>query len=293
MSIITINNLRVNYGNFTALEITEPIEFKEGDRIGIIGSNGAGKTTFAKALTGLVNYQGDIKTDLTKDDIGIHLQQNGYIKRMPVKMIIETVCDCYIKDNKRLQEIIKFFDFESCLKKKFAQLSGGQQQKMTIILVLMHETKLTLFDEVTSGLDFEARAKLTQRIYDWYENTDNTVCFVSHYYDELEKLVNKLMIVESGRIAAFGEVEALFKKYCGEVVYIIANSEANIEAAKNFARIEAPAHLLAYACNTESEENKLSGILVKNDINFKRSNKDIEILFVNAVKSFREVNKLA
>jgi len=287
MNILTINNLIVDYGDFTALSITEPIEFMAGDRIGIIGSNGAGKSTFAKALSGLVNYQGDIKTNLKKTDIGIHLQQNGYIKRMPVKLIIETICNTNIKDNKRLQEIIKFFDFEPCLKKKFAELSGGQQQKMTIILVLLHDTKLTLFDEVTSGLDFEARAKLTGRIYDWYAKSESTVCFVSHYYDELEKLVNKLLIIDNGKIVDFGEVDVLFKNYCGDVVYIIANSNSNKEITSGFKQIASPKHLLAFSCANEAEENKLSEVLVKNNINFKRSNKDIEILFVNAVKFFR------
>jgi len=283
-----INNLRVDYGNFTALYINTPIEFLAGDRIGIIGSNGAGKSTFAKALSGLVNYQGDIQTKLTKADIGIHLQSNGYVKRMSVRLIIETICNTKIKDNKRLQEIIKFFDFEECLKKKFAQLSGGQQQKMTIILVLLHDTKLTLFDEVTSGLDFEARAKLTDRICDWYAKSDSTVCFVSHYYDELEKLVNKLLIIESGNVVDFGDVRELFKKYCGNVVYVIANTVSNIEATKDFNSIGAPKHLLAFTCSKEAEENKLAQVLTANNINFKRSNKDIEILFVNAVKSFRE-----
>jgi ABC-2 type transport system ATP-binding protein len=64
------------------------------------------------------------------------------------------------------------------LKKRFAQLSGGQKQKLTIILVLMQNKPLTFFDEVTSGLDFESRIKLMPKIKEWYKENDGAVCMV-------------------------------------------------------------------------------------------------------------------
>jgi ABC-type Mn2+/Zn2+ transport system ATPase subunit len=66
MAILTIENMRVNYGNHTALDIVEKIEFAHGDKIGIIGGNGAGKTTFVKAICGLVNYSGSFQYDHSK-----------------------------------------------------------------------------------------------------------------------------------------------------------------------------------------------------------------------------------
>ena len=282
--MLIIENLKVNYGNFIALNITEPIAFSKNDRMGIIGSNGAGKTTLVKAVAGLINYSGSIKTDLKRSDIALHLQENSYIKRMPVKLIIEAVFNTDIKKNEKLLEIIRFFDFEPCLKKRYAQLSGGQKQKLTIIMVLMQDKPLTFFDEVTSGLDFETRQKLMQKITEWYQGKDNALCIVSHYYDELEKLINKLIILENGRVAAFGNVGELFKKFCSDVILVIDNNEKNGELTNSFKKIKAPKHLLAFPCASKETETKLTSLFIKENINYKRSNNDIEILFANATK---------
>lgn len=213
MSMLSIERLRVDYGNHTALDITEKIEFARGDKIGIIGGNGAGKSTFVKAICGLVNYSGTINTELKQSDIAIHLQDNQYIKRMSVRVIMEMIFNTTIEKNTKLLETIRFFDFEPCLKKRFAQLSGGQKQKLTIILVLMQNKPLTFFDEVTSGLDFQSRTKLMPKIKEWYKANDGVVCMVSHYYDELQDFCNKLLIIDKGRVVAFDTVENLAIKH--------------------------------------------------------------------------------
>ena len=285
MEILTVQNLAVDYGSFRALEITQPLRFSAGDRIGIIGGNGAGKSTFAKALCGLVNYTGSIQTQLKQRDIAMHLQENAYVKRMPVSYIIEAVFNTSIYKNERLLEIIRFFDFESCLKKRFAQLSGGQKQKLTIIMILFQDRPLTFFDEVTSGLDFESRVKLMQKVQEWYREKNTTVCVVSHYYDELEKFVNKLLIIDKGRVAAFGDVDTLFKRYCADVIVVIENNADNQRLTQGIEKIHAPAHLMAFPCRSKKDEEKICKLLISNGVNFKRSDKDIEILFVNAVNS--------
>jgi ABC-2 type transport system ATP-binding protein len=219
VELLQIDKLRVDYGNFTALDITEKVVFSSGDRIGIIGNNGAGKSTFVKAICGLANYKGEIKTDLKQADIAIHMQDNQFLKRMPVYVIIEAIFNTNIKTNEKLKDIINFFDFTLALKKRYAQLSGGQKQKMALICVLMQDKPLTFFDEVTSGLDFETRAKLIKKIHEWYAGKQNTVCIVSHYYDELQDFCNKLLIIDNGKVIAFDTVENLAKKFhAGEIV---------------------------------------------------------------------------
>lgn len=194
--MISINNLEVKYGKEVALVIKSPIVFEEGDRIGIIGSNGAGKTTLVKSILGLINYNGSINTSVKSEEIAAHMQFNNYVDTMAVKYIIEAILDTKIKDNKKLQELIDFFDFRDCLKKKYSALSGGQKQRLTIILVLIQDSPLTFFDEVTSGLDFETRQQLMSKIEEWYKNKKTTICLVSHYYEELEQLTNKILILE-------------------------------------------------------------------------------------------------
>lgn len=135
--MLTINNLEVKYGKEVALVIKSPIVFEEGDRIGIIGSNGAGKTTLVKSILGLINYNGSINISVKSEEIAAHMQFNNYVDTMAVKYIIEAILDTKIKNNKKLQELIDFFDFSDCLKKKYSALSGGQKQRLTLGLRIL------------------------------------------------------------------------------------------------------------------------------------------------------------
>ena len=280
--MITINNLEVKYGKEVALVVKSPIVFKEGDRIGIIGSNGAGKTTLVKAILGLINYNGSINTSIKPEEMSAHMQFNNYVDTMAVKHIIEAILDTKIKENKKLQELIEFFDFGSCLNKKYSALSGGQKQRLTIILVLIQDSPLTFFDEVTSGLDFETRQQLMEKIEEWYRDKNTTICIVSHYYEELEQLTNKILILEKGRVVDFGKKEELFKKYCGKSIIILSNTKVNQEITKEFRKLKSPQHLIAISCLDIEEELEISKQLIENDISFKRSNCDIEIMSINA-----------
>lgn len=285
--MVTINNLRVAYGDKVALSITKPIAFNKGDRIGIIGANGAGKTTLVKAILGVAPYKGSIVTNLRKDEMAVHLQENNYVDNMPIRYIIEGVLNTSIKKDKKLQELIHFFDMEDCLSKKFSALSGGQKQRMTIILVLLQDAKLTFFDEVTSGLDFETRQQLIHKLQEWYEDKGATICMVSHYYEELDHFVNKILILDEGRVIDFGTKEELFSKYCKHAIIVLDNTPKNQEITKWYDKIAAPEHLIALVCQNEKAEVAIIQNLIEHDVNFKRSNRDIEIMSINALQGGR------
>lgn len=284
--MLRINNIQVRYGNQIALSIKDPLSFDNGDRIGIIGSNGAGKTTLVKSILGLTNYQGSIKTDLKPEDMAVHMQFNNYVNTMPVKHIIEMVLNTDIKKNKKLKELIAFFDFEKCLNKKYNALSGGQKQRLTIIMVLIQDSPMVFFDEVTSGLDFETRQKLMGKIVEWYKGKSTTICVVSHYYEELEQLVNKILILEEGQVIDFGDKDELFRNYCGRTVITIDNNKRNEELTSNLEKLAAPNHLIALSCPTAQLEQEITELLIREDINYKRSNNDIEIMSINAKERY-------
>lgn len=284
--MLTIENLRVDYKKQAALSITHPITIDEGDRIGIIGSNGAGKTTLVKSVLGLTHYSGHISTRLKPEEIAAHMQQNNYVRTMPVRIIMETILGTDVKTDEKLREMIGFFDFWDCLHKRFQMLSGGEKQRFTIILVLMQEAPLTFFDEVTSGLDFETRQRLMDTLTDWYKDKTTALCIVSHYYDELERIADKLLILESGAVVDFGSTRELFAKYCGKAVVTIENTPRNRELTQGFPTIEAPRHLLSFSCADDAAEKALVSLLIRHDVNYKRSNRDIESIFTNAVKRF-------
>ena len=284
--MLTIQDLEVKYGAQTALQIREPISFERGDRIGIIGSNGAGKTTWVKALLGLTAYKGRIVTELTPEQMAAHMQMNAYVSTMPVKYIMEMVLHTRIRQDQQLQEMIRFFDFESCLSKKYTALSGGQKQKFTVILVMMQRAELTFYDEVTSGLDFETRQKLMEKLVEWYREKEDTLVVVSHYYEELEQLADKLLILDQGRMIAYGTKDELFRKYCGSAIIILENNPKNRELSAGFVPLESPGNLLALSCPDRETEGRILSILLENNVNYKRSNSDIEIMSINAIRQY-------
>ncbi|GFI18360.1 daunorubicin/doxorubicin resistance ATP-binding protein DrrA [Lachnospiraceae bacterium] len=284
--LMTIRQLRVKYGNQTALDIEKPVTFEKGERIGVIGSNGAGKSTLVKALLGLVRYEGNVITQLKPEQMAVHMQFNEYVTSMPVRYIMEAILDTKIKRNRELQELISFFDFEPCLPKRFNALSGGQKQKFTIIMVMFQKAELTFFDEVTSGLDFETRQKLVEKLARWYRDKGDTLVMISHYYEELEQLADKILILDKGKVVAYGQKEQLFKEYCGNVVFIMENNDKNRQLSKGFPVLKSPEHLLALACDSREQERRAMSVLAENNVNFKRSNSDIEIMFMNARERF-------
>ena len=275
--MINIENLEVKYGNKQALSI-EKLNIKKGEKLGVIGSNGAGKSTLIKALLEIVNYTGDIKKDIDTKDIAVHMQFNNYAETVSIKDIIELVIGDKIENNKIVQELIDFFDFKDSLNKKYNILSGGQKQRLTLILVMASNSPLTIFDEVTSGLDFETRQKLMKKLKEWYEDKDTTLILVSHYYEELENLVDKLLILDKGEVIAYGNKKDLFKKYCGNVVFIVNNTKNNHDLFKKEELVEISKEKLAIVCSDKKEEQRVINKLIEEDMDFTRTKSDIELI---------------
>lgn len=275
--MIKINNLEVKYGKNIALYI-KSLDIKKGEKVGVIGSNGAGKSTFIKALLELVDYSGEIKKDIDTKDIAVHMQFNNYAETVTVKDIIELIINGKIEKNQVLKELIEFFDFSDCLNKIYKKLSGGQKQRLTLILVMASNSSLTIFDEVTSGLDFETREKLMKKLKEWYKYKDTTLILVSHYYEELENLVDKLLILDNGKVVDFGNKKDLFKKYCGNVVFIINNSEFNKKLFEKEKTVEISKEKLAILIDDKKEERKIVDKLIEKDIDYTRTKNDIELV---------------
>lgn len=282
--LLSIENLTVRYGKDVALQIGSPVLIEEGDRVGIIGSNGAGKSTLIRSILGLVNYQGSIRTALPMDRIAVHMQSNEYTDSMATKHIMEAILQTKISRNQRLQELIRYFEFEDCLRKRYSKLSGGQKQRFTIIMVMMQDAPLTFYDEVTSGLDFETRQKLVEKMATWYQQRDASLCIVSHYYEELEQLANKLLILDKGRVIAYGKKEELFRRYCGRAVIILKHSQEKEALFRPYDKLASPAHLIALPCETEEKERELTDLLLAHNMDYTRSTTDIEMIYTNAKK---------
>lgn len=284
--MIEIDSLQVAFKNKLALDIDRPIVFQEGDRVGIIGSNGAGKTTLLKTILGLYKYDGTIKKDIPAEQISVHMQINEYNDIVPIKVIIEMITGKAIKDNPKIKELIEFFDFSSSLNKRWKHLSGGQKQRLTLILVMAQERPITMLDEVTSGLDFETRSKLVDKLVDWYGKLNTTLLITSHYYEELDNLTNKILFLDKGKVIDYGDKDVLFNKYCGKSVIVCHASEQAQEIAGKERQLAAPEGMIAISCENEQEEAEVAKKLIAANINYRRSNNDIEIMTINAKRAY-------
>ena len=284
--MINIQSLQVHYGDHLALDIRSPITIEKGDRVGILGSNGAGKTTLLNALLGILPSKGKFSLGVEQEAIAVHMQMNEYLTTVSVRSIMEAILGEKLEKRQDVMELIRFFDFGESLKKKFQNLSGGQKQRLTLILVIAQKAPLIFFDEVTSGLDFDSRQALVSLISDHYEDRESTLCFITHYYEELENFADKLLLLDKGQVIDFGDKQDLFRKYCGETVFVLDNTEKNRKLTEGFMHLAAPAHLLALSANSKEEEISIAQMLMKADINYKRTNADIEIMSVNAKKQW-------
>ena len=280
--MLTLDRVKVTFKEKIALDLGRMVEIADNDRVGVIGSNGAGKTTLIKSILGIVNYQGNIKRGIGVDKIAVHMQQNEYIDTVPLSIILEMLIGGPIKENKKIVEMIEFFEFEPCLKKRWKHLSGGQKQRFTLILVMCSESPLTLLDEVTSGLDFETRQKLMKKLTQWYKERNTTLLVTSHYYEELEHLVNKILYLDKGKVIDFGNKDELFRKYCGKAVILCEENDAVKEILKNHRQIIAPEGMIALRCDEKEDEIAVSEALSGINVNYRRSNNDIELMTINA-----------
>ncbi len=288
-AILTIRDLKVSYGDFVALNIDKEVVFNAGDCVGILGNNGAGKTTFINACIGGAPYTGTIDSPLSYHNMGVHLQENKYDQSVKIRLLIEAILGISLKNDTRIKELIQFFSFDPCLEKKFSQLSGGEKQKLTLILVMMQDKKIIFFDEITSGLDFLTRKELVGKIKEWYKDKGTSMFFVSHYYDELDDFTNKLMIIDKGNLVDAGYTHDLFAKYCGYCAVTIKNPDTSCQELLNQYRAipqQEGWHLLF--CNTEEEVVKLLQALSRKRLEYRVSYLNLEAIYMKAISQYKE-----
>lgn len=153
---IEVSDVSVRYGSKIALDIKQTLVIQEGDIVGIIGENGAGKTTLVRALLQQIPFMGKIFCDYEKNEIGVMFQTNAYNPLMRVYELIRIIAGVRHFDA-QLQELLHTFQMDTIFKTKIGNLSGGEQQRLTLALMLYKRPSLLIFDEMTTGLDFEKR----------------------------------------------------------------------------------------------------------------------------------------
>lgn len=209
MPIIDVRNLHKRYGEKVVVDDVS-FSVQEGEIFGILGSNGAGKTTTVECVAGMRPTDAGSITVLGQDPrrerdgvrqrLGIQLQE----ARLPDRIRVGEALDLYASfyrspaDTGQLMERLGIADKRDT---QYRRLSGGQKQRVSIALALVGRPAVTILDELTTGLDPQARRDTWDLIEDVRES-GVTVVLVTHFMDEAERLCDRLALIDSGRVAA-------------------------------------------------------------------------------------------
>jgi ABC-2 type transport system ATP-binding protein len=220
---VRIENLRKAYGATLAVDGVS-FEVREGEIFGIVGPNGAGKTTTVECLEGLRVADGGQIEVLALDPvrgerelrqrIGVQLQQSALPARIKVWEALDLFGSFFDHsiDWRLLLERLGLADKRSTA---FAKLSGGQKQRLFIALALLNDPALIFLDELTTGLDPQARRSMWELVGE-IRNQGRTVLLTTHFMEEAERLCDRVAILDHGRIVALDSPASLIRKHGGE-----------------------------------------------------------------------------
>ena len=214
-TILTINALSKSYKNHPVLKQLN-WQVNKGDVIGLLGKNGAGKSTLLKSLLNISDIDsGDIQlfgeshdnlSDKHKGLIGYVPQENDEIPWLSVKELIQFRKQFYFQwSDEKVQQLISRWDIDE--KQKIAELSPGQVQRVLIILALAPMPEFLIFDEPAAALDPAARRQFLKEIVQLTNDENITVIFSTHIVSDLERVANKIAILDDGDIRYFDDLD--------------------------------------------------------------------------------------
>lgn len=215
-AIITVNHLHKVYGTTVAVKDVS-FAVREGEILGIIGPNGAGKTTTVECISGLreqdsgsVRVMGyDPQKDRTKvrERVGVQLQEGALPPRIKVGEALELFASFYDQPAD-VDGLLRVLGLSEKRKSYFKALSGGQKQRLSIALALIGNPKIAILDELTTGLDPQARRE-TWKLIEHIRDQGVTIVLVTHYMDEAERLCDRVMLINQGEVVALDTPQAL------------------------------------------------------------------------------------
>lgn len=218
--MLKIEHLKKNYGNFS---LDCSLEVKEGCVTGLIGQNGAGKSTTFKAILGLISTDsGKIRilgkdlqnfTPEDKEQLGVVLSDSGFSGYLTIHDIIPILKNLYRKfDERFFTEQVRRFQLP--LDKQIKEFSTGMKAKLKVLVAVSHRAKLLIMDEPTAGLDVIARDELLEMLREFMEKDESlSILISSHISSDLESLCDDLYMIHQGRIILHEDTDVLLSDY--------------------------------------------------------------------------------
>ena len=214
--VIELAHLRKEYGATVAVDDVS-FTVQAGEIFGILGRNGAGKTTTVECVTGLrTPDRGEISVlglDPGRDRselherVGVQLQDSAVPELMRVGEAVELYASFY-REPADGRELIATLGLEDAEHTYFKHLSGGQKQRLSVVLALIGQPEIAVLDELTTGLDPEARRD-TWRLIEGVRARGVTIVLVTHFMEEAERLCDRVALIDHGRVVALDRPGAL------------------------------------------------------------------------------------
>ncbi|AUS77060.1 ABC transporter ATP-binding protein [Actinoalloteichus sp. AHMU CJ021] len=209
MQAIEVNELHKRYGSTVAVHDVS-LSVRQGEIFGILGRNGAGKSTTVECVAGLLRpTSGTVRVlgldphrdrDRVRQVLGVQLQSSDLHNALTVRELVRLYRSFY-GDGADPDELIDRVGLTSRRDHRFENLSGGQQQRLSVALALVGNPRVALLDELTTGLDPQARRDIWALVED-LRSDGVTVLLVSHLMEEIERLCDRIAIIDAGRIIA-------------------------------------------------------------------------------------------
>ncbi|MBD3138619.1 ABC transporter ATP-binding protein [Microbispora bryophytorum] len=213
MAIITVDHLRKTYGTKVAVEDVS-FSVEEGEVFGIVGRNGAGKTTTVECVAGLrTPTAGTVTVDADlKEQVGVQLQECSLPDKIRVGEALALYASFYSRPAgwRGLAE-----EAGLDLRAPFGKLSGGQRQRLSVALALVGSPRVAILDELTTGLDPQARRD-TWDLVSRIRERGVTVLLVTHFMEEVERLCDRVAVISRGRVRAVDTPAGLVARAGGE-----------------------------------------------------------------------------
>jgi ABC-2 type transport system ATP-binding protein len=207
MAIIEVRNLRKVYRDTVAVADVS-FAVQRGEIFGILGPNGAGKSTTVETIAGLRRPDGGSVEVLGRTpgdpellrQVGVQLQESELPERMSVREALE-LYSAFYPQPADWRPLARELGLGDKLRSRYATLSGGQKQRLSIALALIGNPRVAILDELTTGLDPQARRD-TWDLIGSIRDRGVTVLLVTHFMEEAERLCDRVAVIDSGRVVA-------------------------------------------------------------------------------------------
>lgn len=218
-TMIRLDNVVKQYDKF---RLDCSLQVPEGQVTGLIGRNGAGKSTAFKTMLGLIEIEGGTVevfgkaaknlTAKDREQIGVVLADSGFSGYLRIKDLMP-VLDTLYTDFSREQFMAGCERMELPINKKIREFSTGMKRKLQILAALSHNARLLILDEPTAGLDVVARDELLNLLREYMETEGRSILISSHISSDLEGICDDVYLIENGRMLLHEDTDVLLNEY--------------------------------------------------------------------------------